>query len=66
MTLHSLNPLSPFGPDEGRREIFEQWIFTTFIRKQKGKETQQLEQTPFYVIACDFFFFFLIKQLRCH
>lgn len=41
------------GPDEESMEIFEWWIFTMFIKKQKGKETQKLEQTQFYVIAFD-------------
>lgn len=41
------------GPDERSIEIFEWWIFTMFIKKEKGKETQQLEQTQFYVIVFD-------------
>lgn len=40
------------GPDEESMKILEWWIFTMFIKK-KGKETQQLEQTQFYVIVFD-------------
>lgn len=35
-------------------EISECWIYTKFTKKEKAKETQQLEQTQFYGIVFDF------------